>query len=134
MRITSWALLALSVVAVLALTLEPGDTAAVARAGDSGDGRCLLGLPCWAAHAMLFVPVGFGAGGAYATAGWARAYPRAMLAAVFLGGVALSAGTELGQTLVEGRDGNWWDALADLVGFTAGLLATGPLLRRLRGE
>jgi len=116
---------------VLVLTLEPGTNQAVARAGDGGDGRCLAGLPCWAAHAVLFVPLGAGAAGAYATSAAARRHPRLTLAAVFLAGVAAAAGTELGQTAVEGRTASWTDALADIVGYTAGLLGAGPLVRRL---
>lgn len=130
-RTAALLLLGGAIALVLVLTLEPGSNATVAQVGDTGDGHCLFGLPCTIAHGVLFIPVGVGLAAVYASSAIAHRAPRLVLAAFFLAGCALAVGTELGQTMVDGRHADPFDALADVIGLTSGLLGSGPLLRRL---
>lgn len=51
---------------------------------------------------------------------------------LLLAGLAFSAVTELLQLLVEGRSFDIYDMIADALGLIAGLLISGPIVKRLR--
>jgi VanZ family protein len=51
---------------------------------------------------------------------------------MLLAGLALSVVTELLQLLVEGRSFDLYDMAADALGLVAGLLISGPIVKRLR--
>ena len=77
----------------------------------------------WGVHAVLFATGGFL---------WTWAAPR-MWAWVFVAGVAVAFGSEWVQDCcVDGRGGEWADALFDLVGLAIGVAAGWALAARVR--
>ena len=107
---------------ILVATLTPQD-------GGGGGGGCPLGLPCAAAHVMLFAVLGVPVALRYATSEAARRSPVRVLLMVVLAIWLFAALDEMAQGSVDGRDPALEDWVADMAGAILGLMLGSLLLR-----
>ncbi len=121
LRAWAKAAIALTVAAILLLTLTP--------AGTSEHG-CALGLPCALGHLGSFAVLGASLGVWFATSDAARRSPRRVLFAIVFAVWLFAALDEMAQRYV-GRDPSAEDWAVDMVGLVIGLLGSGPALRLL---
>ena len=116
LRVLSTVGIVLAVVLIAFATLTPSE----------GGGGCPLRLPCEAIHFGLFALLGVPVALRFAVSDVARRSPRRALGMLFTAIWIFAAATELGQEYVDGREPDFADWVADMLGAVAGL-ATGSV-------
>ncbi len=124
LRAWSTAAAAISIGAILLLTLTP--------LGTSARG-CTFGLPCFLGHLGLFTVLGASLGTWFAASEAARRSPRRTLLAIVFAVWLFAALDEMAQEYV-GRDASAADWAFDMAGTFLGLLGSGFLLRSARSR